>query len=212
MEHRACSAAVAIVIVGLLGSDPSAAQGPTPCQRRCGHRVAQCVLERGGVEGHYVRNRCNREIVGQCRRRGPAMCPLPTREELAATLAAVEALEAEVHDSLLCTAMLPALPAATVDEAIAVGRDAAAALAGTSDPAFQPAARTFRGGAFYKLFLGASVHGKAFWPLGDVVRELARPTRTVTYFGGSDSPAVYGVVGSADGTAMGVLLTDCPSD
>jgi hypothetical protein len=170
------------------------------------------VLERGGVEGHYVRNRCSREIVGQCRRRGPAACPLPSREELAATLAAVQAFEVEVHDSPVCAATLPALPAGSVDDAIAAGRDTAAALAGTTDPSFRPIARNIRGGAFKKFFVGVSVHGEAFWPLADAVRAMARPTRTVGYTADSGDPIVYGVVGSADGIAMGVLLSRCPSD
>jgi len=209
VKHRARSAAMAIVVVGILGRDLSPAQGSTACRRRCGQQVAQCMLERGEVEGHYAMGACRRQVVAACRRRGAAACPLPSREELAASLAAVQALEAEVHDSPLCAATLPALPAETIDEAIAVGRELAAALAATADPSFQ-AHGTFRGGAFVKYFIALSVHSKAFWPLGDVVRELARPARLVAYSGDSGNPRVYGLVGSADGEALGVLLTVCP--
>ncbi len=99
---------------------------------------------------------------------------------------------------------------ASLDDAIAVGRDVAATLVHTSAPAFQRSGAGYRGGAFGKLFIqGTSGHGAAFVPLGNVVRAMARPTRAVTYTG--NSAAVFGIVGIADGKALGVLLTFCPA-
>jgi hypothetical protein len=168
------------------------------------------VLARGGVDGHEVAP-CRRSLIGACQERGPHACPLPTREELGATLAAVQAAEATVHPSPLCAATLPATPAASIDDAIAAGRDAAAALAATNDPGFQIRGPTYPGRVFQKLFIqGTLGHGAAFVPLGDVVRAMARPTRAVTYAG--NGPAVYGIVGIAGGNALGVLLTSCPAD
>jgi hypothetical protein len=128
-------------------------------------------------------------------------------------LAAVQAAEASVHAAPLCAAVLPALPAASIDEAIAVGRDAAATLARTADPMFQVRGRGFRGGAFGKLFLqGFSGHGAAFIPLGEVVVAITHPTRAVTYTTNDLGVVVHGVVGTANGRALGVLLTYCPAD
>ena len=162
----------------------------------------------GGVDGGKVRE-CTREMVAACRLRGRRECPLPTRGDLAATLAQVEAVEATAHDPPLCAAIVPGVPAASIDEAIAAGRDAAAALARTGDPTFHPS-HPHRGGAFGKLFLaGFSGHGAAFIPLGDVVVAMTRPTRAVTYATDDFRSIVHGVIGTANGRALGVLLTYC---
>lgn len=169
----------------------------------------ECVLARGGTDGAEIRP-CRREAASACRRRGARACPLPSRAELARTLEAVTVVEAAVHTTPLCAALLPDAPAESLDDALAVGRDAAAVLAHTSDPAFGLRGAGYRGGAFAKFFLqGTFGHGAAFAPLGDVVRALGRPTRAVTY-AGSDA-SVYGVVGLAHGRALGLLLTFCPA-
>ena len=117
-----------------------------------------------------------------------------------------------MHPFPLCAGVLPDLPAATLDQAIAIGRDAAAALAGTSDATFRMSGRGARPGAFGKLFVqGFSGHGIAFVPLGNVVVATARPARAVTYAEDDFGAVVQGIVGVEDGRAAGVLLTRCPS-
>ena len=169
------------------------------------------MLARGGVDGGEQR-RCRRLVVGNCRRRTPRVCPLPDRDELAATVAAVQAVEATVHESPLCAATLPDAPAATLDGALAIGRETAAVLANTSGAGFQLSV-SYRARVFEKLFIqGTLGHGAAFVPLGAVVRAMARPARAVVY-ARSDPPAplVYGIVGVMGGRAVGLLLTSCPS-
>jgi len=208
MRYRARLSAIGLILAwALVPALPALARGA--CTLRCGHRVATCVLAHGGVDGRKVAP-CRREAVAECRRVGARACPLPSREELAATLAAVVAVEAVVHDNPLCAATLPPDPAATVTDALEVGRATAAAIAG--NPTLR--ARGIYGGrVFEKLFIqGTFGHGAAFVPLGEVVRALARPARAVVYAGDSGGAAVYGVVGSRDGAAIGVLLTSCPSD
>src|SRR5262249_58360676 len=101
-------------------------------------------------------------------------CPLPSPAEVAATLAEVEAVEATVHEQPLCAATLPDVPAVDLAAAIAIGRDTAALLAGTSDPTFAQSGPGYRGGVFAKFFLqGFSGHGAAFIPLADVVLAIS---------------------------------------
>jgi hypothetical protein len=181
------------------------------CQNRCGYRITQCVLERGGVDGREIAP-CTRATVRDCRRQGARACPLPTRADLEATLAAVQAVEATAHAEPLCAAVLPDVPAATLDAAIAVGRDAAATLARTSDPSFRPSGTGYRPGAFAKLFVqGFFGHGAAFVPLGKVIVATARPARAVSFAEEDFGAVVHGVIGTADGRAVGLLLTRCPS-
>jgi len=201
-------AAVVLLVLCWPGSAPARRAA---CERRCGYRVAQCVLARGGVDG-LEQAPCRREAVAACRTRGRRACPLPTRDELAATLASVQAVEATVHEQPLCAALLPDVPATAVLEAIAVGRDAAAALVQTTDPAFGVTGGIYRGGAFGKNFVqGTSGHGAAFLPFGNVIVATANQSRTVTYAGPSFGDVVFGVVGVANGRAVGVLLTYCPT-
>jgi hypothetical protein len=202
---------IAMLLAVLLGwATPSAARRAS-CERRCGYRIAQCVLAHGGVDG-AEQAPCRRDAVAACRRRGPRACPIPTHDEFAATLAAVQAADAAVHAYPLCAALLPDVPAATIEEAIAIGRDAAAALAQTSDPTFAASGSGHRGGAFVKGFIqGTSGHGAAFLPLGNVIVATARPSRAVTYQQQDFGAVVFGVVGVADGRAVGVLLTYCRS-
>jgi len=210
VSRHALTTVIAIGVVTLVSATPSTARRAS-CEVRCGYRVTQCVLGRGGVDGREVRP-CTRAAVRDCRRRGKRACPLPTRAELTATLAAVQAVEATVHQYPLCAAVLPDVPAATLDEAIAVGRDAAAALAGSTDLTFRLAGPGYRPGAFVKLFLqGFSGHGAAFIPLGNVVVAIAHPARSVSYQEDDFGAVVHGVVGTANGQALGVLLTYCPS-
>jgi hypothetical protein len=211
MRHRWRLGATGFLLAWVILPAPSTSARRPPCQLQCGHRIATCVLARGGVDGRELGG-CRREIVGQCRRRGPRVCPLPTRDELAGTLAAIQAAEAAVHEHPLCAATLSALPAASIEAAIAAGRDTAAALAGTVDPSFQLRS-SYRARVFEKLFIqGTFGHGAAFLPLGDAVRAIAHPTRAVIYAADSGGGAVYGIVGSTDGAAVGVLLTSCPSE
>jgi len=168
------------------------------------------VLERGGVDGGEQRS-CRRLVVGDCRRRTPRVCPLPDRAALATTVAAVQAVEATVHESPLCAATLPDVPAATLDDALGVGRETAAVLANTS-AGFQLRA-SYGARVFEKLFIqGTLGHGAAFVPLGAVVRAMARPARAVVYARmDPPAPVVYGIVGVMSGRAVGLLLTSCPA-
>jgi len=204
----AAKVAAGLGIAAVLATSASAARAR--CQERCGYRIAQCVLARGGVDGSQLRE-CTRGAVAACQQRGRRVCPFPTRDELVATLAQVQAVEATVHDPALCAAIVPDVPATSIDDAIAAGRDAASALAGTTDPTLHQSGGGFRGGAFGKLFLqGFSGHGAAFIPLGDVVVAMARPSRSVSYATDTFGSIVHGVVGTRNGRALGVLLTYCP--
>ena len=65
-----------VLATALALPDVAARAGSRRCENRCGHRVAQCVLERGGVNGREVRE-CTRELVAACRA-SRRVCPLPT--------------------------------------------------------------------------------------------------------------------------------------
>ena len=211
MNARHLPSLIGIAVLGGLVAETAATARRASCGLRCGYRIAECVLARGGVDGGEQR-RCRRLVVGNCRRRTPRVCPLPDRDELAATVAAVQAVEATVHESPLCAATLPDVPAATLDDALAVGRETAAVLANASDAGFQLRA-SYGARVFEKLFIqGTLGHGAAFVPLGAVVQAMARPARAVVY-ARSDPPAplVYGIVGVMGGRAVGLLLTSCPS-
>ena len=208
--HRLTTVATGIAVLMLAWATPATARRAS-CEYRCGYRITQCVLARGGVDGAEIRP-CTREAVADCRRRGARACPRPTREDMAALLASVQTVEATVHTAPLCAVVLPDVAATTLEQAIAVGRDAAAALAQTSDPTFRMSGRGYRPGAFEKLFIqGFFGHGVAFVPLGNVVVATARPARSVSYVADDFGAVVHGVVGVDRGRAVGVLLTYCPS-
>jgi hypothetical protein len=202
---------VGLAVVVTFGVSSGALARRARCEDRCGYRITRCVLERGGVDGALVRE-CTRRAVRECRARGPRACPLPTHADLVAMLASVQTVEATVHIPPLCATTLPDAPAATIDEAIAVGRESARGLAATDDPTFEVRGGGYRGGAFGKLFIqGFFGHGAAFVPLGNVVVATTRPRRAVTYATDSFGAIVHGVVGVADGRARGILLTYCPA-
>lgn len=204
----------AIVIVSaVLISGPAHAGRAKSCNpRRCGFRISECALARGGVDGAEIPG-CRHDVVEACRhQRSRSGCAPPSFDAFAATLARVQAWEATVHDQPLCAALLPDVPATTIDEVAAIGRDVAAALAASSDPSLGVQGHGFRGGAFGKLFLqGFSGHGAAFIPLGDVIVANSRPRRAVTYATDSFSAIVHGVIGVRGGRATGLLLTYCPT-
>jgi len=197
-----------VLATALALPESAARAGSRRCENRCGYRITQCVLERGGVDGAEVR-KCTREAVDACRS-SPRACPRPTPEALYSALAEVEIAEATVHDPSLCATMLPNVPVTDIEEALLIGRDTAAALAQSTDPTFRQSGRGYRGGAFGKLFMqGFSGHGAAFIPLGSAVVAMTRPTRAVTYMSDDYASIVHGVVGVAHGHALGVLLTYC---
>ena len=202
--------AMVAILIGLVSGLilPAPAVG-APCALRCGFRVTRCVLDRGGVDG-LEQGPCRRAAVRACQVKRAA-CPLPDHDQLAATLASVVAVETPAHhDDPLCAAALPAVPVNDITEAIAVGRDTAAALVGTTDAGFR-ALTVYAGRTFGKFFLqGTSGHGAAFVPLGSAVVALARPARAVVYANGTSRTA-YGVVGVHDGEAVGIVLAYCPA-
>jgi hypothetical protein len=201
----------ALLALAVVSAFPESAvhAGSRRCENRCGYRITQCMLERGGVDGREVRE-CTRQLVGACHTR-PNVCPGPTPEQLYAALAEVEIGEATIHDPSLCATMLPDVPVADIEEALLVGRDTAAALAKTYDPTFRQSGHGYRGGAFGKLFLqGFFGHGAAFIPLGNAVVAMTRSTRAVTYVSDDYAAIVHGVVGVSKGRALGLLLTYCP--
>src|SRR5262249_27515899 len=192
---RRWSALVTLSIV--LTSGPANAGRAKRCNvRRCGLRISECALARGGVDGAEIPG-CRHDVVEACRhQRSRGGCEAPSLDVLAATLVRVQAAEATVHDQPLCAALLPDVAATTIDEVAAVGRNAAAALAASNDPTFALRGPGFRGGAFGKLFLqGFSGHGAAFIPLGDVIVANSRPRRAVTYGTNDFSAIVHGVIG-----------------
>jgi hypothetical protein len=182
--------------------------GSRRCENRCGYRITQCMLERGGVNGREVRE-CTRELVAACRA-SRRVCPLPTAGAVVSALAEVEIMEATVHDPSLCATVVRDVPVSNVDEAILVGRDTAAALANVTDPTLE-ASSVHRGGVFEQSFVaGTNGHGAAFVPLGHAIVAMTRRTRAVTYVTGDGTSVAYGVIGMADGNALGLLLAFCP--
>jgi hypothetical protein len=199
------------VVTTLALPNVAAHAGSRRCENRCGYRITQCVLERGGVDGREV-PACTRELVSACHTRRN-VCPRPLPQQLYAALAEVEIAEATVHDPSLCATMLPDVPVADIEEALLVGRDTAAALAQTFDPTFRQSGRGYRGGAFAKFFMqGFFGHGAAFIPLGNAVVAMTRPARAVTYASDDYAAIVHGVVGVSKGHALGLLLTFCPPE
>jgi hypothetical protein len=143
---------------------------------------------------------------------GLSACPALDRALFAAEVVAAMAGEVAKHPGI-CVATLPAVPAATTQEAVGIGQERSAALLemAPTDLDARTGCATPPQCAIHE-FAGLAVQGTsgAAEPLLPFARIVARRANglPVTYAQAGDArPNAFAIVGTHDGIALGIVIT-----